>query len=357
MRKSIYYLLSLLLAAFLIVVILVWTAPAPNKTKNGFNRQYLQTAPLQPYAAIPDAASLLDIAGVIQDTVFFLTKDPSLLRYTSLSLDQPLQSRSLDIPQQLKDTMESYFFTQVAGTYAYIYAYNMPGIYKTALAQPTGKYLPSSFIKLSPGGFSQGYLMRDDTHYLLRKLHLSEKDQFLINVNVTGDSIITENGLSDIHRDGGMSTDGSLNYDAATGLFTYVYYYSNRYFTFDSTLHALSKGNTIDTFSISRFTVSKNTVDKENVYTSQGPDQMVNGFSCAYNGTLYVHAKLRADNDDDKLFHEYTVIDQYDLNTNKYKGSIYLHIPPLEKVNKLFIYKDKLLIRSSKNIYGFNISY
>ncbi len=351
MRKRIYYLSSLLLAAFLIIATLVYTAPSPNKQANGFRRQYLQTTPLTPYITIPTHDEILDIAGVDDSTFYFSTTDPATLLSTSLKPGAHIDTFQISLRQSLKDSMGTYFFTEVNNNDFFVYGYNIPAISRTGAKDTSGAY-----ATFTAGGFSQAHVLRDGKHIMLRKLDLKEKDQLFMRVSLDGDSALTENGLSALHRDGGMSTDGSLNYDRTTGLFTYVHYYSNRYFTFDSAMHLISEGATIDTFTVSRFSIST-TMANKNVYMNQGPDQMVNGFSCVHNSTLFVQAKLKADNDDEQLFHERCVIDQYDLRTNKYKGSIYLAIPARTKINQLFVHGDKLVIHCTDNVYGIKIRY
>ena len=353
MKKRIYYLASLLLAAFLIVVILVYTAPSPNRQPNGFSRSYLQATPLKPYMAIPTHDRVLDIAGNDDSTFYFSTTDPVTMFSTSMEAGSRIDTFQIALRQSLKDSMGSYFFTEVNNGEFFVYTYNIPAISKTGRI---GSGTSNLYATLPPGGFSQAHALRDGKHIMLRKLDLKEKDQFFVRVTPTGDSMLTGSGLSAVHRDGGMSTDGSLNYDNATGLFTYLYYYSNQYFTFNSDMQLISKGTTIDTFTVSRFNIST-TMASKNVYMNQGPDQMVNGFSCAYNGVMFVQAKLKADNDDDRLFYKHCVIDQYDLRSNRYQGSVYLDIPAKAGINQLFVYGDKLLVHCTDSVYAIKISY
>jgi hypothetical protein len=352
MRKRIYYLATLLLAAFLIIVILVYTAPSPNKQPNGFKRQYLLANPLTPYIAIPTHGEILDVAGVHDSTFYFSTTDPATLLSTSLEPGSRIDTFQIILRQSLKDSMGTYFFTEVNNSDCFVYAYNIPAISKTGSTDT----IAGAYATFPAGGFSQAHVLRDGKHIMLRKLDLKEKDQLFMRVTLDGDSILRENGLSRLYHDGGMSTDGSLNYDKATGLFTYLHYYSNKYFTFDSAMHFISEGTTIDTFTVSRFSIST-TMASKNVYMNQGPDQMVNGFSCAHNSTLFVQAKLKADNDDEKLFREHCIIDQYDLRTNRYKGSIYLDIPPRAKINQLFVHGDKLVVHCTDSVYGIKLYY
>lgn len=353
MRKHIYTLLSLLAAAFLIVVVLVLTAPAPNKQPNGFKRHYLQSTPLTTITTIPTHNNLLDIVGTNDSLFYFsVTGNPSMIIAAAMTPDAHTDTLQIPLPPSLKDSISEYFFTQWCNDHFVLFGYNIPAIYST----PGANSHQTAYAAFSRGGFSQGYALRDGKHFVLRKLHIEEKDQLFVRVNLDNDSVLTENGLSDLHRDGGMSTDGSLTYDKSTGLFTYIYYYSNRFFTFDSTLKKISSGHTIDTFSVSRFTIATNKNEAEQVYMNAGPDQMVNGFSCADNGMLYVQAKLKADNDDDKMFNEHVVIDLYAISSGKYLGSSYLNIPARTKINQLFVAGDKLVVHSADHIYAIKMA-
>jgi len=354
MRKSIYYLLSLLAAAFLIIVLLVWTAPSPNKQRNGFNRLYLRTAPVQPYATIPVHEKILDIAGVYDSVIYLsVANDPATLIAATLTPQLHTDTFHISLPDSLTKAMGNAFFTEVNKDDIFVYGYNIPSVYKTS----RNSAIPSILARYTNGGFSQAHSTRNGNHIILRKLDVKKRDQFFVRVTTNNDSILLENDLSEVHRDGGVSTDGSLNYDPTTGLFTYLHYYSNRYFTFDSLLQIEGTGHTIDTFSTSRFNVAGTFAREQNLYTNQGPDQMVNGFSCAHNNTLFVQAKLKADNDDDRQFYEHAVIDMYDLKTNKYKGSFYLNISPRTKINQLYVHNNILLVHCNDNIYCIKITY
>jgi hypothetical protein len=354
MRKRIYTLSLLLLAAFLIVVLLVWTAPSPNKQPNGFTRHYLLSSPLPAVATLPTGNNILDIAGA-DDSLFYFSvvRDPSTIIASSLVHGAAADTFRIHVPPSLSDSVREYFFTAVNNAQFYVFGYNVPAIYSTGRSASSN----TAYATFSKGGFSQGHVLRDGRHVMLRKLYIEEKDQLFVRVNLDNDSVLTENQLSVLHRDGGMSTDGALTYDRSTGLFTYIYYYNNRFFTFDSTLKKVGTGHTIDTFSVSRFTVATTKDNVRQVYTSAGPDQMVNGFSCADNGVLYVQAKLKADNDDDSMFDEHSVIDLYEIQSGKYMGSFYLGIPAHTKINQLFVRGDKLVVHTPDNIYAIKIAY
>ncbi|TWV99190.1 hypothetical protein [Chitinophaga pinensis] len=353
MRKSIYTLLSLLIAAFLIIVILVWTAPSPNKQPNGFNRHYLQSSPLTTITTIP-ADNILDIAGA-DDSLFYFSvlRQPAMIITTSLKPGAVTDTFYIPLRPSFRDAVSEYFFTQVSNNNCFVFGYNIPAICRTGRKDSSTQL----FTTLPAGGFSQGYLLRDEKHFVLRKLHIQEKDQLFVRTDFESDSLLMENGLSELHRDGGMSTDGTLTYDRSTGLFTYIHFYSNRFFTFDSTLQRLSSYHTIDTFAVSRFAAAGIQDKDKQVYTNAGPDQMINGFSCADKGILYVQGKLKADNETNEMFAEHCVIDLYAISSGKYLGSFYLDIPARTKVNQLFVQGNKLVVHCADKIYAIQLAH
>jgi hypothetical protein len=333
--RRIYFLAALLVAAFLVIAILVHTATFPNKYKNGFKRYYLQNT-VTPVANISSEGIIQHICGASSSRFFFSTNNPNKI----LSVNHLLQDRKiilLHINKPLTD-----FFTAVDSPFVYVYAFNIPAIITADMNSDSIR-----IKQLSPGAFSNAQAFGCDA-FMLRKLSTTVPDQFFTRVNA--DTVITEDHLSELHLDGGMSTDGILHYDKSTHLFTYLHYYNNQYITFDTSLHLINSGHTVDTFSHFRFEVS----ESQHIYSSQGPDQMINASSCVYNGSLYVRSTLKADNDDATLYKNNMVIDTYDLQKGSYTGSFYLPGNAKEQINRMLIYKDILLIHCKDRIYAYH---
>ncbi|HJT73357.1 MAG TPA: hypothetical protein VJ720_05040, partial [Chitinophaga sp.] len=206
MKKAILYLLLLLTAAFLIVTVLVYTAPDPDKQSAGFKRAYLLLGPLPAFAAIPTFGNIRDILGINHDHLFFSTNDPSILLFSDTLLQTPLHKnrKNINISPSLRDSMRNDFFTLMGDGQTYICAYNVPAIAPADSNRP--------YKRLPYGGFSQAVLMRDG-NFMLRKLEPGIKDQLFMHLDTNTWSLTGEKGLSDIYHDGGMRTDGSLNYD------------------------------------------------------------------------------------------------------------------------------------------------
>jgi hypothetical protein len=336
--KRICYLAVLLAAALLTIVLLVHTSEFPNKHKNGFNRWYRPQNPVLLATASTDGI-IQDIAGATTTQFFFSTGDPEKI-VTTTHLLQNKQLHNVQVNK--KEAIDLYFHTAVDSPFVYIYAYNLPAIITADIN--TGK---STVRQLAPGAFSNAQALGNNT-FVLRKLSTVVPDQFF--VKVTTDTFIKESELSELHYDGGMTTDGILHYDPTTQRFTFVHYYNNEYQSFTTDLRPVSKGHTIDTFSHFRFELSEN----KHVFSSQGPDHMVNAASCVYEGNLYVRSTLRADNDNSK-YKNNVVIDVYEISTGKYTGSFYLPADPREKINKLAIYNNILLMHCKDVIYAYQL--
>lgn len=336
--RRIYYLLAMLVAAFLIIAILVYNAEFPNKYKNGFNRYYIQNT-VTPLADIPTEGIIQDICGATSTHFFFSTGDPEKI----ISTNHLLQEKKLISLHLNKSAMD--FFTAVDSPFVYVYAYNMPAIITADINTGNIK------IKQLPAGAYSNAQALGNNEFVLRKLSTEIPDQLF--VKTMSDSIITEDHLSELHLDGGMCTDGLLHYDPGTHLFTYLHYYNNQYISFDSSLQYKSRGHTIDTFSHFRFELSDKIAATKHVFTSQGPDHMINAASCVYKGVLYVRSTLKADNDDVTVYRNNIIIDTYNLQTGQYTGSFYLPGNAREKINKMAIYNDILLVQCKDRIYAY----
>lgn len=340
MRRRILYLAVLLSVAFIIIAFLVYTADFPNKHKNGFNRHYL-SGKVIPIAQTSTRGMIQDIAGATATRFYFTTNDPEIIVTTIHTLHN---FNVIRFPLPEKKEIDIYYFTAVDYPYAYIYAYNLPAIITVNLI--TGK----SSTKHLPGGIYSNAQSISNNTFVLRKLSTIVPDQFFVKVNTLNDTILHENNISEVLADGGMSTDGLLHYDSTSHLFTYLHYYNNRYFSFDSTLHAVDSGRTIDTFSHFRFELSDKIAKTQHVFTSQGPDKMINAASCVSKGLLYVHSTLKADNDEKDTYQHNIVIDVYEMRSGKYKGSFIIPEDPMNRINKMMVVDNKLLMNFKDHI-------
>lgn len=347
MRKAIITLLSLLLFAIIIVIFLVKNAPLPNKVANGFDRTILPASFLTPLGNMPASDSIQLVAGATPTQLFLATTDPTLILSTDYHFKHTKRLQ-LELSQGLIDSLQRYFYTTIDSPFVHIYAYNMPAIITLPLYGG-----PAQVFRLPPGGFSKAYALAPD-QFILRKLDRKISDQQFLKVNTSTNQITAEQQLSILHQDGGLSTDGTLNYDTASKKLVYTYFYLNQYFSFDTSLHKVQEGHTIDTSNHFRFQLSEATARNENVLTRQGPNHQVNNTSFVYKGKLFVHSLLKGDNETAGKFSSNSAIDKYDLHTNQYQGSFYLPVRA-ENVRRIYIFNDKMVIEGRDYFYSYTI--
>ncbi|WPQ66500.1 hypothetical protein SIO70_16700 [Chitinophaga sancti] len=347
MRKAILTLSFLLLSAIAIVTFLVTSAPLPNKVRNGFDRTIQPAHFLTPLGNMPTGDSIQLVSGATATQLFFTTTDPTIILCTDYHFKHPKRIR-ITLSQGLLDSLQTYFYTTIDSPFVHIFGYNMPAIITLPLYSGNAQV-----FHLPPGGFSKAIAIAPD-QFILRKLDRKISDQQFLKVNTSTNTITTEKNLSILHQDGGVSTDGSLIYDTAAKQLIYTYYYVNQFFSFDTSLQKLQAGHTIDTSSHFRYQLAEATARKEHVFTSQGPDPMINNASFVYKGKLFVHSLLKGDHEAEGKFSNNTAIDKYDIHTNQYLGSFYLPLKP-EKVLRINIFHGKLVVQCRDYIYSFAI--
>jgi hypothetical protein len=350
MYKAISTLALLFIGAVLIVTTLVVKAKYPNKVYNGFDRVILQANIVSPIGMMPTGDSIRAFSGATDSLFFFSTSDPG----TMISTDHQLKhakSIHLSLSRGLLDSLQDFFFTFVNYPFVHIYGHNLPAIISVGI--PDGH---TNIFSLPKGGYSQAIALSDSI-FILRKVDTALADQQFIRVNTHSGIILKESRISELYHDGGMSTDGRLHYDATTGRLTYVYYYCNRFFSFDTTLQGATQHHTIDTFSHFRFELSEPTAKNDHVFTNQGPDMMSNGASCVYKGRLFVQSLLKGDHEKEADFHMSTPVDMYDVGTGNYKGSFYLPLNARDKISRMAIFDDILVVQCKEAVYAFRIHY
>jgi len=320
-----------------------------NDQKNGFLRTFLRVPPINLVKMTGDntAYKINGISGVTAGTIFFRT-------------DHPDQLVSLDIDKRIIAThhiADTAFFSNTAvgnfcitgdSNFIYIFKINCPKYLSVDISKKQCRehYIPSfAFTRcacIKPGNF------------VFRRYDDNLHDQIFSKVN----SIIKdENELSEVHHDWGMGTDGMLLKNDGTAQFVYLYYKKNSYLVFDSTLHLISRGKTIDTFTSRRSQIKRIPAKKQKwgIVTEDGPATISNISACIYKGLLYVNSRLRADNEIKENIEEYSSIDIYRLKDAKYLGSFYIPRYKGKQIRSLFIYKSTLvgIYPSALRIYNF----
>lgn len=112
----------------------------------------------------------------------------------------------------------------------------------------------------------------------------------------------------------------------------------------DTDLNLIYKNHTIDTNETYTIAAGAHLAGKTSEYTNTNPVHDVNLESCVDNGMLYNNSNLIADNEDEKNFRKYSVIDTYSLLNSSYKGSFYIPADNDEKLTTFMIYKGQLFV-------------
>jgi hypothetical protein len=160
------------------------------------------------------------------------------------------------------------------------------------------------------------------SRFIIRMFDHLQKQNVLASTSM--DSPIAKMGAHTLERqvDGIFSTDGILNYDPASGRILYVYHYRNQLLCFDTALHQIYVGKTIDTISYAQISVGE--IVSEGNITLSKPPLFVNRHSCVSDGLLFVHSNLMANNEDKKQFDRHDVVDVYSVDDGSYRFSFYV---------------------------------
>jgi hypothetical protein len=301
--------LNLTLLTGMIAGALLWAshsllAPA----KNGFRRRLLPGR-LTIAARLPNTGGIIAPAEVAGSGLVFFTERPGWLLRTGPLLERP---RSLRLPVPPARKLSSRFTVQTDSAAAYLFAGNVPAIYRFGLRSP-GAFQTYPL----PAVFTAGLWCRG--RFLLRILQKRGKgfDAVFAAYDPATRGVRYEQGLSARRGDLGFSSDGMLRYDAGAGLAVFVEFYTNRVTVFDPELRLRYRAHTIDT-------VSRNRAEYHRLgtaFTNTSPRRLINSQCCTDNGTLFVQSELQADNED---LAGRAVIDRYDLRTGGYRGSFYV---------------------------------
>jgi hypothetical protein len=154
--------------------------------------------------------------------------------------------------------------------------------------------------------------------------------------------------------DGFFCTDGTMAVNEDLGVMSYVYRYRNQFMVLDSNLTVKLNGNTIDTTSIAKISVSMKGPDSAFVLSS--PPLVVNSASTIYRSKLLIKSGLRARNEQPELAHRSSVIDVYDLSSGKYIFSFVIdHFQGIEKLRGFRAQNGRIFALFDRHIQTFKL--
>jgi hypothetical protein len=343
---------GLILLTMFLAVALVCTLALKNGhiiEKNGFTRR------LTGHNAILITASqkpktMITIAGATDSVIFFGTTDLSVV-FSSNYLLRDWKFQEVTLPKNDTFKHNTYIYVQYPNVYAV--AGNIPAVFTTSLT--SNKYTRST---LHLPLFTRCLPLSAQT-FVLRAFQTGKNppDKVFYKADFTKKTMLQENHISEYRGDGGISTDGQLQWDAQSHSVVYSYFYKNRFLCMDTNLNLKYIGRTIDTLSSYQVQAGQVGTSKATSYTNISPSRFINWDECIQSGFLYVNSKIRADNENAQAIGDNSVIDMYNLLDGQYGGSFYIPFYKGEQVYSFKI-KGKFLIALYKDYLAvFNVSF
>jgi hypothetical protein len=373
-RKNIIAIAGVVAFSFLVVIILYALSDEPLRYSQNFTR-VIQNERIQKEKVLNLKDNSYYFAGATKSQIFLGNRKDSLeLLITDrlLSAPQPVRlsvsnEKHLTVsdisltPKQLGVTSAESLelknsAIEIDSPYFYIKAGNLPGIFKGTIGNwHATRILDSivhfdyavSMVNNSLAFQTTGYIEGGDNKRMIGKI--SVDNHMEINSK-----------LLEGQGDNYFSTKGVLCYSRRLNRLVYTYAYRNQYLVTDTSLNLLHKVNTID--SVSQARIKPVEVSKGN-YSMASPSAVVNRSAQVYEDLLFVNSDLMASNETREVFDHVSVIDVYDLKSNKYQYSFYL--PDYENVgmytfavieNRIFAFNGPYVISYSFKGINKNIS-
>lgn len=133
---------------------------------------------------------------------------------------------------------------------------------------------------------------------------------------------ITNEKVLEKQIDGRFCTSGILQYNTFTKQIIYLYFYRNQILLLDTNLNLRGKIKTIDPIDTANFKVAYE--PKQHATTFSSPPLLVNANYSVWKNLIFVQSRLMGKNEDELRFNRSSVMDVYDLTTQKYKYSFYV---------------------------------
>ncbi len=201
--------------------------------------------------------------------------------------------------------------------------------------------LSMTSLEIDSSNFNAG-LPISTSSFIIRSIDTTLSQNILIKTNINTHKSIRNSNLLEKQIDGIFCTDGMLSFDAIGKRIYYVYYYRNQFLCMDTNLNLIYKGKTIDTVTRAHLKIA--TIKSQNSRTLAEPPLMVNKSSCTDGSFLFVHSKLRADNEEKNPTYTYSVIDIYNLKDGKYRYSFFVPDDGQGKMITFKVLKEKLVV-------------
>ena len=318
---------------------------------NGQNNQFIR---LFPPHILKDSRilSLKDdeyyITGIGPESIYLASYlNPNIVLAINKNLKDTI-TYSLDT-RSFDNTDPSFRHLTVNFPYLYINNFVTGTILKKDLSSAGSKIILVDTPRVSTTMF----VPYSGSSFAIRSYDNHLKKNVLGRISLSSKHYIFYPGLLEAQIDGIFSTDGILNYNDSTASFVYTYFYRNEFICFDSLFQLRYKAHTLDTNTYAKIKVR--VLKDENASTMASPGFYSNRQSCINNQWIIINSDLKADNEDEKMFKKYSVIDMYTLKDGNYHFSFYL---PKEdgKISSMTITNNILYTIQGKNLCYFSLN-
>lgn len=344
MKRKLYLLLGCLIGSVSVVLVLDASSYRWNRSDNGFVRL------LPPHLARPE--KIMDIgfnsyyvAGAAGGRIYLANSvAPTRLLVTDEHLSDS-QHLMLGV-QGLPAIGKAPYQVALDSNSIYLLQGMQSGVLRGPLADlkmgPMRKSIPFfTGVPLSPSSLVVRTYDRRLAQYFLEKA--------LLDGPVTGGPSY----LLDKQDEGVFSTDGMLVHAPYSKYIFYVYFHCNKLICLDTNLNLLYKGRTIDT--ISHVQIRLGQIASEGVTTLASPAYVVNRQAWADGDRIFVNSRLRANNEIQSMFDQYSVIDVYGAGDGKYQFSFYLPDHKGEKISSFGVFGKTLVAIYDHYLYLFRL--
>lgn len=300
-----------------VIVALAWVSNNKITTEKGFNRQFNIVNNASIVNTIIKREDITAIGGVSKNRIYFQTKNPNQLVSTDLELKNDTDIVFDFGKNQRLGTKFKYI---VDSPLAYIFAGNVPAVIVVNI--PTKE---KKIYQFTNSLFSRGVPISKQT-FAVRGFDslIRTVDQIFMKFDPENSRLYKEDMVSERRNDGGISTDGVLQYDSTTNTLSYVFFYRNEFICMDTNLNVIYKTKTVDTFSILQAKSDSVYQNGDLTYTNTSPLRIINGDCCVDQGKLFINSWVKADNESVVNNSQNAVIDVYDLKNGTFAGSFYI---------------------------------
>jgi hypothetical protein len=331
--KTYLSLLVCFIASIVVVIILQLFSIKNNKGSNAFIRLFPAHMFDKSYS-ISLKNKEYYFAGVTAGGIYLSNySDPSFLSIFGHDL-KTSKDYKIEMPANEKSVGPVYHVSIDSPNY-YVNNFSSGTIFTGSLSSISKKLVIIDSQRIS----TSILLPISNNSFIIRTFDSKLRRNILGKISIDSAGVELFPNLLEDQIDGVFSTDGMLQYDAITSSFVYVYFYRNQFLSVDSHFNIRYRARTIDTNTIAKIKVT--TLRSENASTISSPGFYVNRQFCLSKQWVIINSDMKADNEDEKTFSKYAVIDMYTLKDGQYHFSFY--IPKLiGKISSMIILNNRL---------------